>query len=218
VTGEALRLTGVQVRREGRIVLSVPELVLARGEMLAVTGPNGSGKSTLLLASAGLLPLAAGSIRLFGASFHEGEAPACAHLRRRIAVVGQDPYLFRGTVERFVGYGLCCRAGTSGAGGRRAATLALLEELDIASLAHRKTTTLSGGERKLVALAAAVVTGAEMLLLDEHTANLDERKAGLVRGLVERLRAEGRTLLLAGHTAPQDRVRELRLMDGRVLE
>jgi ABC-type ATPase involved in cell division len=57
-----------------------------------------------------------------------------------------------------------------------------------------------------------------MLLLDEHTANLDERKAGLVRGLVERLRAEGRTLLLAGHTAPQDRVRELRLMDGRVLE
>lgn len=186
---DGLRLEGVTVAYDGVPALRDADLVLPRGEVLAVLGPSGSGKSTLLRAVAGLEPLAAGSVRFDGADL----AGVPVH-RRGFALMFQDGQLFAHlTVARNVAYPLRLRRTGRAAAAARVA--GLLELVGLGGYADRLPGTLSGGERQRVALARALACEPRLLLLDEPLSALD-------RGLRERLAGDLRRILVeAGTTA-----------------
>jgi cobalt/nickel transport system ATP-binding protein len=154
-------------------VLDGVSLALEKGERLCVLGPNGAGKSTLLQILVGLLVPANGVVTAFGQDrraeedFHE--------VRRRVGLVFQDPddQLFCPTVAEDVAFGPL----NLGKSRKEAAAIveATLDRLNILRLRDRVTHKLSGGEKRLVTLAAVLAMEPEVLLLDEPTNALDER-------------------------------------------
>ena len=164
-----LEASGLVQRAGGRTVLAIDSLRLAPGDRLAVVGPNGSGKSTLLRILALVENPAAGTISLDGIPLTAPRPRRAA--RRRISLVEQSPFLFRGSVLANVAWGLRARGvPRTDAAGRAAAALALLEA---AALAQRDARALSEGEVQRVALARALATEPDVLLLDEPASGAD---------------------------------------------
>lgn len=143
------------------------------GHTVALLGPNGAGKSTAVSAIAGLTALDRGYLRLANATLDDPERnlfvpPA----QRRIGVAFQDHVLFPHlTVAQNVGFGLSGRRQSREQ--RRRAVGEWLERLGIADLANRKPRDLSGGQAQRVAMARALVTAPDVLLLDEPLSALD---------------------------------------------
>ena len=182
----AIRVADLRV--EGR--LAGLSLELPEASLTAVVGPNGAGKSTLMQALAGLL-------KAEGESAWGGQPlPRIAFLERgrRLAGVGQDSHAdFAFPVREVVAQGRFAW-GDDGAG-----VQAALQAFDLADLAERPVTRLSGGERRRVFLARALATGAPIQLWDEPTANLDVRHALEVHALARALAQRGSTVLLSLH-------------------
>lgn len=156
----------------GKTVLSGVDFQLRKGEKVGLIGPNGSGKSTLLYLLMGLQKPSAGVIRLFG-------EPVCTEAefqqaRRRLGLLFQnaDDQLFSPTVIEDVAFGPL-NLGMDPAQARKKARNTL-EKLDLKDFEDRVTYLLSGGEKKLVALATILVMEPQVLLLDEPTTGLDE--------------------------------------------
>jgi len=171
-----IRAHDLLVRFGDVVALSLPALEITRGTTVGVRGPNGSGKSTLLRVLAGLQPLTTGTI--------EGVPP-----RGRTVLVHQRPYFLRGTARDNVAYAL-------GLGGRDPAQADVwLARLGAAHLAVRIAHTLSGGERRRVAVARALACEPEVLLLDEPFAALDDEGATSVRAALAAF--EGTVLIAA---------------------
>lgn len=180
-------------------VLAGASLRLEPGQRLALTGPNGAGKSTLLRIAMGLQRPDGGTVTAFGvprreeADFHE--------LRRRIGLVFQDPddQLFCPTVAEDIAFG------PLNLGRSREEALAIVDrvlgDLDLLHLRDRITHKLSGGEKRLVTLAAVLAMEPEALLLDEPTNALDPKNEAR---LLEILQALPQAILLISH-APQFR-------------
>lgn len=173
-------------------------LAIDRGETVALLGPNGAGKSTTVDALAGLIPLDAGRIALGSTTLDDPIAgifvPPAA---REIGIVFQDYLLFDHlTVAANVAFGPQSR----GVGRRRGREAAghWIERLDLAAVAERLPTTLSGGQAQRVALARALATEPHLLLLDEPLAALDvSTRAELRRLIVDHLQAfDGPSLVI----------------------
>ena len=168
-----------------RPVLRQCDFRLTAGERLAVAGPNGSGKTTLLHLIVGLLRPERGEIEIFGrprrkeADFHE--------VRRRAGLLFQDAddQLFCPTVLEDVAFGPL-NLGHDRAGVRQIVTQTL-EELGLSGYEDRITYKLSGGEKRLVALAAVLAMQPEVLLLDEPTAGLDETSRRRLHEILQNL-------------------------------
>jgi len=156
----------------GRTVLDHVDFRLRTGEKIGLIGPNGSGKSTFLHMIMGLLKPTSGNIRLFGKPVSEEKD--FQEYRQRIGLLFQhaDDQLFSPTVLEDVAFGPL-NLGHSPAEAR-AMALKTLEELDLRGFEDRVTYRLSGGEKKLVALATVLVMAPDVLLLDEPTTGLDE--------------------------------------------
>lgn len=210
-------LLGVTVRYGSRTVLSVDDLEIHRGEVLAIVGPSGAGKSTLLRLLNFLQPPTSGEVRFDGVTFSATKTAPLA-VRRRVTTVFQRPVLLKRSVEANVAYGLRLRGQRNGVDAVRAT----LGEVGLADLAHQPARTLSGGEAQRVALARAMVLRPDALLLDEPTANLDPYNVGLIEQIVARLnREQGTTIVLVTHNVYQARrlaQRVLFLLDGRAIE
>ena len=210
-------LRGVTVRYGTRTVLTVNELDIHRGEVLAIVGPSGAGKSTLLRLLNFLQPPSEGELCFDGLIFSAARAASLA-MRRRVTTVFQRPVLLKRTVEANVAYGLRLRGQQDSV----AAIRTSLEEVGLAELAQQAARTLSGGEAQRVALARAMVLRPDALLLDEPTANLDPYTVGLIEQIVARLNREhGTTIVLVTHNVYQARrlaQRVLFLLDGREIE
>jgi cobalt/nickel transport system ATP-binding protein len=154
-----------------RIVLSGCDLCLRRPDRIGLTGPNGSGKTTLLELIVGLLRPTAGRVEVFGESrvrerdFHE--------VRRRIGFLFQDSdnQLFCPTVAEDVAFGPLNLGKPREE--VRLIVARTLEALGLDGYGDRITYQLSGGEKRLVALAAVLAMQPEVLLLDEPTSGLD---------------------------------------------
>ncbi|MBI1723796.1 MAG: ATP-binding cassette domain-containing protein [Gemmatimonadetes bacterium] len=164
-----LELQGVRHAYGGRAVLDVDALAIGRDERLAVVGPNGSGKSTLLRLLAFLEAPTAGTVRLDGEAVRSDRARRAA--RRRVTLVEQRPYLFRGTVRENVAFGLRARGAPAAEAARRADEA--LAELKARSLSGRDARALSEGEIQRVALARALAMEPAALLLDEPVSGAD---------------------------------------------
>ena len=178
---DTLRVAGARVTLGGHAALAGVELDVERGTIVALLGPSGSGKSTLLRAIAGLERLDAGSVTLGGRSL-AGVPPH----RREIGLMFQDDALFpHRDVAANVAFGLRMKGVPRADAGTRVAELLAL--VGLAGREHRTVGSLSGGERKRVALARALAPAPRVLLLDEPLGALD-------RPLHDRLVAELREL------------------------
>ena len=190
------------------------------GLPLALVGPNGAGKSTLVAAIAGLLPLAAGEIRIGDLPLSAGRHAVAPELRR-IGVVFQDLLLFPHlSVRDNIAFPMLVRGATRRRS--RGAARPWLERFELDHLADRRPAELSGGQRQRVALARALASDPEVLVLDEPLAALDvEVRDGVRADLAAHLREFGRPTVLVTHDA--DDVRALAdevvvLQDGRVTQ
>ncbi len=171
-------------------------LEVATGETLAVLGPNGAGKSTLLAVIAGLLRPDDGTVEVAGRRLTDERTWVPPH-RRRVALLAQDPMLFPHlTALDNVAFGPRSR----GTGRRTAERAALewLERLGLADLAQRRPSELSGGQAQRVAVARALATEPDVLLLDEPLAALDVAVAPDVRETLRQVLAE-RTAVVVTH-------------------
>jgi ATP-binding cassette, subfamily C, bacterial CydD len=182
------------------LVLDGFELELSPGETVALVGPSGAGKTTVAKLLLCLAQPTAGRITVGGVDLAECRQGAW---RRSIAWVPQRPTLFRGTVADNI------RLGDSRADElqiRDAAILAGADRFVEALPAGYQTMVgdggrpLSAGERRRIALARAFVRDAQLVILDEPTADLDATSADVVAEAIERLR-NGRTVLLIAHRA-----------------
>jgi len=187
-------LEGIGIVRSygGRRVVDGVSVQVKQGEILAILGPNGAGKSTLFRVLALVERPDGGSVRLRG----EPVGPGSTDAIRRLGAVFQRPYLFRGSVESNVGYGLSVR----GIGGelRRNRLDEVLDLLALKDVARSDIADLSGGEIQRVALARALATQPEVLVLDEPTANLDVTVRRRFREDLERIvrRTAGAVILI----------------------
>src|SRR5918998_2485362 len=166
--GPVLRLRGVTVRHGDRVVLSLPELAVAPGEVLAIMGPNGAGKSTLLHVAALLRRPLTGEVWIADERATRRTERA---LRRRTAMVLQEPLLFDVSVVANAASGLRFRGVRRCDAEHRARSW--LERFGVGHLAARNARTLSGGEAQRVSLARAFAVEPELLVLDEPFAALD---------------------------------------------
>jgi tungstate transport system ATP-binding protein len=164
-----LEVTGLRQTYAGRTVLSLDTLAVESGARLALVGPNGAGKSTLLRLLAFLERPSAGTIALDGRTVTTRAARQAA--RRRVTLVEQRPYLFRGTVAGNVAFGLRA-AGVSGPALAQRVR-ASLERLQLQELGERDARQLSEGEIQRVAVARALATEPAALLLDEPASSAD---------------------------------------------
>ncbi|MHA3978216.1 ABC transporter ATP-binding protein/permease [Halovulum sp. GXIMD14794] len=176
--------------------LRLPELRLRAGEAVALTGPSGAGKTTALQVIAGLVPLAEGQVEVCGVPLSAGNADAW---RARLAVLPQRPHF----PDRRLADWLDPR-GTGddpwpalGLAGAAHVVEALPEGLE--TRLGETGSGVSGGEARRLMIARAVMAGGDLLLADEPTADLDADTARAVIEALARLRAEGRTLLVATH-------------------
>jgi tungstate transport system ATP-binding protein len=190
-----IEIRDLVVQRGNRTALTVQELDVQPGEVLALVGPNGAGKSTLLLALAHLLPVQSGEILFGGRSLHEWNA---LDYRRRLSFVFQDPLLLDLSVADNVALGLNFRGIWKQEATRR--TDHWLRLLGIETLAKRRASELSGGEAHRVSLARALVLDPELLLLDEPFAALDPpTRARLIDDLSALLANDQRATILVTH-------------------
>jgi ATP-binding cassette, subfamily B, bacterial len=204
---------------EGAPVLRHLDLEVAAGERVCVVGPTGAGKSTLLALLLRFYDPDAGAIELDGVDLRRLEL---ASLRDQLALVPQDPWMLDGSIADNVAFG-------RPAAGREeleaAARAALVDEI-VQRLPDGWDTQigeggvrLSGGQRRRVALARAILRDASVLLLDEPTSGLDAASEQAVLDALDRA-AEGRTVIAVSHrlslAARADRV--VVLDGGRVVE
>jgi zinc transport system ATP-binding protein len=180
-------------------VLDGVDLAVEPGEFVALVGPNGSGKSTLLRLLLGLAAPASGTVRLFGAE------PRQLRDRSRLGYVPQRttlPEHLPAPVEEVVAAGCLSRRGW-----RRGLTASdridvahALESVALADRAGDPLRELSGGQQQRVLIAKALVSGPELLVLDEPVAGVDTESQGLFRdALVHLVEAHGAGVLLVSH-------------------
>jgi subfamily B ATP-binding cassette protein MsbA len=183
---------------DGPPALKDISLEVRRGETVALVGPSGGGKSTLLNLIPRFYDASAGRVLIDG---HDVREVTLDSLRRQIALVTQEPFLFDDTVRANIAYA------------RPDATQAQIEAAAEAAAAHEFISALpqaydtavgeagarlSGGQRQRIAIARAFLKDAPILLLDEATSALDTESEAQVQAALKRLMA-GRTTLLIAH-------------------
>ncbi|OPG11876.1 ABC transporter [Microbispora sp. GKU 823] len=183
------------VKRYGRrSALDGFDLAVASGEIVGLIGHNGAGKTTFVEVVTGLVRPDAGQVRIAGRS---GRA-----VRRLLGVAPQEFALYNGVSVRD---NLRLFAGLAGLRGRRRDTeiARVLDELHLAPLADRPAGVLSGGQRRRVQAATAMVGSPPLLLLDEPTAGADpETRSALLAAVKARAEA-GAAVLYTTHYLPE---------------
>ncbi len=193
------------------------DLVIERGEVVALLGPSGCGKSTFLALAAGLDEPSAGEVRAFGRPLgHLDEQELALYRARDIAIVFQQDNLWPDlSAEQNVRLALRLA-------GRRASSLqarAALAGFGLADRASTKAGRLSGGEQQRVAVAAAAAREAALVLCDEPTGELDLANEELVTDALRRLRdRHGATVVVVTHSPHLADAcdRTVTLRDGRL--
>ncbi|MCU0254766.1 MAG: ABC transporter ATP-binding protein [Acidobacteria bacterium] len=180
-----------------RQALAGVSLTLAAGEIYALVGRNGAGKTTLIRAICGRARLDAGSVRLDGA-----DPAADAAARRRLGLVPQEIALYPDltALENLEVLGQL--AGLPAAESRRRAREAL-NWIGLSDRASSRVSTLSGGMKRRVNIAAGVLHEPALLLLDEPTVGVDPQARERIHEMLASLRARGLAILLTTHDLDQ---------------
>lgn len=198
VNEPVITVTHGVVGYDGRPVLRDVSVAVTAGEVVAVLGANGSGKSTLIRAVLGLVPLAAGTVELFGTPLRRfRQWHRLGYVPQRLGAGSGVP----ATVREVVASGRLARRGVLRPPGAadRAAVADALDAVGLADRAGDPVATLSGGQQQRTLIARALAGRPDLLVLDEPTAGVDaasqEAFAGALRGFVD----GGGTVLLVAH-------------------
>ena len=173
-------------------------LEVKKGECIAITGASGCGKTTLSKLLLGLYPLGEGDIRVNGMSMRESDL---ADLRRQIAYVPQEPYLFQGSIAENIRMG---RPDATEEEIGEAAKQAHAHEFIMEFPEGYDTTVgergnnLSGGQRQRIAIARAILKDTSIILLDEATSALDNESEQAVNEALRNLQGQ-KTILMIAH-------------------
>jgi ABC-2 type transport system ATP-binding protein len=169
-------------------------LAIEPGELFGLLGPNGAGKSTLIHCATGLAQPTGGAIHIFGHDAIDDYGPA----RQAVGLAPQEPNLdgfltVEETLDYHAGYfGMPKRE-------RRERTAELLETFSLTEKVDERTRTLSGGMKRRLILARAMMHRPRLLILDEPTAGVDVELRLELWHYVQRINAEGTTILLTTH-------------------
>ncbi len=192
----AIDVSDLTVAYGAKPVLWDVDLTVRPGVLMAIVGPNGAGKTTLIKAILGLVRPAAGRVLIHGRPYDEQ--------RRVVAYVPQRRTVdwdFPTSVLDVVLMGRYGELGWLRRPGRRDRELALeaLEQVGMLGLADRQISQLSGGQQQRVFLARALVQDARVYLMDEPFQGVDATTERAIVDLLQRLRAEGRTVVCVHH-------------------
>ncbi|MET0445807.1 MAG: ABC transporter ATP-binding protein [Pseudorhodoplanes sp.] len=202
----ALKLTEARVElrdvtfryRPGETVLNRMSFVAEPGKMTALVGPSGGGKSTVLALLLRMYEVGEGQVVIDGQNTADISRRS---LRGQTAYVGQDVYMFRGTIRDNIAFG---KPGATEDEIIAAAKAACAHDfilgfpLGYDTLVGEHGTTLSGGQRQRIAIARALVKNAPLILLDEATAALDSESEKSVQEAIEHL-CQNRTTIVIAH-------------------
>ena len=192
-----LTLEKVEVAYGGVRAVHGASISVTEGELVALIGPNGAGKSSLLNAVIGLHPVAGGTVRWKGADVTGWSAQRL--LRAGIALVPEHRRILTGLTveENLLVAGIVARASV-----RRRRAAELMDRFEV--LGRRRTAPaglLSGGEAQQLAIARALMSEPELILMDEPALGLAPRLRSQVFDLLAELAAAGTTLLVVEHDA-----------------
>ncbi len=189
-----LAAAGIRKRYGGALALDGVSLAVEAGELFGLLGPNGAGKTTLISILAGLAPADAGTVALFGKPF----TPADRDRRRLVGIGTQDLSIYPDLTARenltFFGklYGLRGRE-------LAARVNELLAAVGLADRADDRAGTFSGGMKRRLNLAAAVVHRPRVLFLDEPTTGVDPQSRNHIFEQVKALGAAGMAVVYTSH-------------------
>ncbi|MFV2038680.1 MAG: ABC transporter ATP-binding protein [Acidimicrobiales bacterium] len=180
------------------VILDHVNLSLAAGESLAIVGPTGAGKSTIAKLITRFYDPQSGAVLI---DDHDLRTVTINSLRRQLGVVPQEPFLFAGSVRDNVGFARPEATDSEIWAALRATGMDTLVEglpqrLD--TPVHERGSSLSAGERQLLALARAFLAQPRVLVLDEATSNLDLQSEARVEKALDAL-LEGRTAIIIAH-------------------
>ncbi|HEV2073877.1 MAG TPA: metal ABC transporter ATP-binding protein [Thermomicrobiales bacterium] len=172
------------------------DLTIPTGTLTAVIGPNGAGKSTMLKAILGLVPVAAGTVEIFGHT--------SAKQRQLVGYVpqrGSVDWNFPTSALDVVTMGTYGQLGWFRRPGKAEHERAMhsLEQVGMADFAHRQISQLSGGQQQRVFLARALVQDAELYFMDEPFVGVDAQTERAIVTLLQTLRSQGKTVICVHH-------------------
>lgn len=201
----------------GRTVLDQVSLKLERGEIVGLLGPNGAGKTTTFYIIVGLVAPDNGQVRLGGRDITE--LPMYRRARSGISYLPQEPSVFRKLTVQENLRSIAETLSISSAE-REALTSTLLEEFGIDNLRDQGAYTLSGGERRRLEIARALVLTPRFILLDEPFAGIDPLAVLDIQRIVGRLKERGIGVLITDHNVRETlniTDRAYIISDGRIL-
>jgi ABC-2 type transport system ATP-binding protein len=191
-TAPVLDIQGLVKRYRDVVALDGVSLQIGAGEIFALLGPNGAGKTTLIGAVCGLVKKTAGRIRLFGTDLDTDALGP----RYQVGLVPQevnfDPFF---TVSE----SLRIQLGYYGREPDEARIAEVLEALDLTAKANAQTRALSGGMKRRLLIAKALVHAPKLVFLDEPTAGVDVELRRDLWAYVRKLRSQGTTVVLTTH-------------------
>ena len=205
--------------RERPPLLNHFDLTIQAGSTLGIVGATGSGKSSLVKLLLRLYPLSGGQILLDGIPIDQLQL---ADLRRAIALVSQDIYLFHGTVRDNIAY--AAPQATEAAvreSARQAEALDFIDALPdgFDTVVGERGQRLSGGQRQRIALARAILKDAPILVLDEATAAVDNDTEAAIQRSLMHITANRTTLVIAHRLSTVRHADRIVVMDqGRIVE
>ncbi|MCR4431123.1 MAG: energy-coupling factor ABC transporter ATP-binding protein [Tepidanaerobacteraceae bacterium] len=205
----------------GKQVLRDITFELESGNLLGITGTNGSGKTTLCYCLSGIIPhylggIMEGKVLINGRDTKEIPLGVIA---REVGIIFQDPNLqiMMPTVEDELAFGLENRGITPAL--IRERIYEAMELVGIIKLKDENPVHLSGGEKQLVAIAAALALEPEIIIFDESLSMLDEAAQNRIISVMERLNKIGKTLILVEHTPKALKLAKkiLVMEDGKII-
>jgi manganese/zinc/iron transport system ATP- binding protein len=192
----AIEVADLTVAYGATPVLWDVDLTVPPGVLMAIVGPNGAGKTTLIKAILELVRPAAGRVLIHGRPYEE-QRRLVAYVPQRRTVDWDFPTNVLDVVlmGRYGALGWLRRPGRS----ERTLALEALEQVGMVELADRQISQLSGGQQQRVFLARALVQDARVYLMDEPFAGVDATTERAIVELLQRLRADGRTVVCVHH-------------------
>lgn len=181
--------------RENAVLWDI-DVSIPTGTLTAIIGPNGAGKSTFLKAVMGLVPVAAGTVEIFGHS-----SPKQRRLIGYVPQRGSVDWTFPTNALDVVTMGTYGQLGWVKRPGKaeRERALHALEQVGMADFAGRQISQLSGGQQQRVFLARALVQDQQLYVMDEPFAGVDAATEKSIVGILQQLRAAGKTVIVVHH-------------------
>ncbi|MEZ4564292.1 MAG: metal ABC transporter ATP-binding protein [Thermomicrobiales bacterium] len=172
------------------------DVAIPTGSLTAIIGPNGAGKSTLLKAIMGLVPVAAGTVEIFGHT-NPKQRRLIGYVPQRGSVDWHFPTnaLDVVTMGTYGQLGWVRRPGKA----ERERALHALEQVGMADFADRQISQLSGGQQQRVFLARALVQDQQLYFMDEPFAGVDAATEKSIVAILQQLRSEGKTVVVVHH-------------------